>query len=161
MTTASRELRQGLVASGVAGLAWSALCVALDQAGHTPSGPTLVDRWYRVQAVLVLVVVPLQAFLGDGVARWVARAPEPRGVVARAYGMGVLVFVLVDALAWAVLGFDKLGPVLVVSAPGCLLLMVAVGARGLVGVGVGWARAAGAVLLGVLAAVVVGGPLLR
>ena len=56
----STAQRRGLWWALGAAAAWSALCVALDAAGHVPSGPTPLDRWYRVQAVLVWVVVPLR-----------------------------------------------------------------------------------------------------
>ena len=148
-----------LVAAAV--VAWSALCLALDAAGHRPSGPTPLERWYRVQAGLVWVVVPLQALLADAVARRLAGVPHGRGRVAAAFGTGVLAFVVVDAVAWLAVGFEGLGRVLAVSAPACLLLVIGLGGRGLVAEGAPWPRALAAALVGLLAAAVAGGGLLR
>ena len=155
------ETGRGLRWAVAAAAAWSVLCVALDAAGHVPSGPTPLDRWYRIQAVLVWAVVPLQAVTADAVARRLAAVSGGRGRVARAFGIGLLVFVAVDAVAWAVVGFGQLGGVLAVSAPLCLLLMVLLGTRGLMDAGAPGLRAAGAVLVGLLVAVIVGGGLLR
>ena len=152
---------RGLRWAVAAAAAWSALCVALDAAGHVPSGPTPLDRWYRIQAGLVWGVVPLQALLADAVARRLAAVPAARGWVSAAFGIGLLVFVAVDAVAWSMVGFDRLGGVLAVSAPLCLLLMTALGARGLMRAGAKGLRATAAVLVGLLTAVIVGGGLLR
>ena len=152
---------RGLRWAVAAAAAWSALCLALDAAGHVPSGPTPLDRWYRVQAALVWAVVPLQALVADAVARRLAAVPAARGRVARAFGVGVLVFVAVDAVAWAMVGFDQLGGVLAVSAPLCLVGMVVLGSRGLMRAGAPGPRAVGAVLVGLLTSVIVGGGLLR
>jgi hypothetical protein len=154
-------LRQAAIRVGLAVVAWSGLCVALDQAGHAPSGPTLLDRWYRVQAVVVFVVLPLQAWVAEWVAQRLQPTPEARGAVASALGTGLLVFLVVDIAAWVMLGFEWLGVVLAVSAPLCVALIFGLGARRFVVHGRSWAQALGAVTAGVLVALILGGPLLR
>ncbi len=153
--------RQAAIRVGLAVAAWSGLCVALDQAGHAPSGPTLLDRWYGVQAVLVFVLVPLQAGLAEWVAQRILPTPEARGAVASALGTGLLVFLAVDLMAWVRLGFEHLGAILAVTAPLCGALTLGLGTRRFVAHGRSAARSLGAVTAGVVVALILGGPLLR
>ena len=146
----------------LAALLWSVLCGALHIAGHTPSGPTPLQPWYAIQAVVVWGVVPLQAWIVGRVTARVTRLSDPaRPIGVAAWGTTVLCFVGSDLVAWALVDFDELGRVLLVTGPLSLVFGLGVGVVRLRTLGSPAMRSVGALLLGYLAAVVVGGPFLR
>lgn len=146
----------------LATLLWSVLCGALHIAGHAPSGPTPLQPWYAIQAVLVWGVVPLQAWIVGRVTARVTRLSNPaRPIGAAAWGTTVLCFVGSDLVAWALVGFDGLGHVLMVTGPLSLVGGLGVGVAHLRALGSPTLRSVGALLLGYFAAVLVGGPFLR
>jgi hypothetical protein len=143
------------------GLAWAVFCLALDAAGHAPSRPPLpVARWYRVQAVLLPVLVPLMGELAGHVSVWrlVRHGHAPRPVDRQALRLGLAVplgvFVLGDAVGWAVLGFEQLAPVSALLGLLALPAMVGISAAGLHRPGLAWGRsvAVAAVSLGIAGA---------
>ena len=147
---------------GLAALLWSVLCGALHIAGPAPSGPTPLEPWYAVQAVVVWGVVPLQAWIVGRVTARVTRLSDPaRPIGVAAWGTTVLCFVGSDLVAWALVGFDELGRGLLVTGPLSLVVGLGVGVVRLRTLGSPAMRSVGALLLGYLAAVVVGGPFLR
>lgn len=143
------------------GLGWAVFCLALDAAGHAPSRPPLpVARWYRVQAVLLPVLVPLMGELAGHIAAWRlarhghARRPVDRQALRLGLALPLGGFVLGDAVGWAVLGFEQLA--LVSGLLGLLALpaMVGISAAGLHRPGLAWGRraAVAAVSLGIAGA---------
>lgn len=132
---------------GLVGLAWAAFCLALDAAGHAPSRPPLpLERWYRVQAVLLPVLVPLMGELAGRIAAWrlarIGHAPRPEDRQALRLGLALALgaFVLGDALGWAILGFDELAPLSALLGLLALPAMVGISAAGLRRPGLAWGR---------------------
>ncbi|MFW6049768.1 MAG: hypothetical protein ACODAU_01265 [Myxococcota bacterium] len=166
-------VRPGLLAVLAAGAAWAALCLVLAADDHAPSVslvPIPRARYYLAQASFVVPVLLVQWGVCVGVARTVARRLGGAGAVRPlANGLGLALglpllslFVVPDLIAYAVAGFEALGPLVRVTAPLAFVAtsVLATGAVRLAhGLGVG--RALVAALAGVLAQAVLGGMLLR
>jgi len=160
--TESSDRRRALLFLGVATAAWSSLCAGLHSAGHSPTGPTPLDNWYGIQAFLVWAIVPLQGLLVGRLAAWRSGADAAgRWAGTLGFSSAVLFLVATDVLAWALVGFNQLGSVLRFTAPGALGIGLAIGAWQLHRHGPTWLRSLAAMLLGLLAAGLVGGPFLR
>ena len=127
------------------GLGWAALCLALDAAGHAPTRPPLpVDRWYRVQALLVPGLVPAMGALAAGLARrWLGPvAPPTTGPALRvALGLPLGAFIAGDALAWGIFGHAAMAPASALLGAAALVAMLALATALLQGPALPWGRA--------------------
>lgn len=164
---------RGAASVAVAGAAWAVLCLVLAADGHAPS-VTLVpiprEHYYLAQAAFVLPLLLAQWGLCVAATQTVAKALGGRGeVVPTANGLGLalaapllLLFLLPDAVAYAVGGFAWLGPLVRVTSPLAFVATIGV-ATVVVRVGHGLARGRAfvAALAGVVVQAALGGVLLR
>lgn len=122
---AEASLRQGRLALLACGLAWAALCLGLDAAGHAPTRAPL-PRWYLLQALLVVPWMQLAGALQGAVTSRLA-GTDLRGPLGVALGLPILIgFVLPDALIWGFWGFAALWPAML--GTGALTVCWSVGA---------------------------------
>lgn len=151
----ARPAPAGRAALFLGAAAWAGLCGSLHLGGHAPSRPPLpVGGWYAVQAALLL---PLAAGMGELAVILGRRLGAARpGALRAALGVGMGAFAGGDAVAWGVLGFGQLGRGSLLAGLIGLGLATAAGARAFDG-----PRAAPRALLCLLAAALVGSPLLR
>lgn len=156
------------------GLLWALFLLVLAFRGHAPSGPLVLpmlrEGYYGWEAAFV---VPLQLFMWwvmavvlHALSRWAGGTGTPslsRAVAGLSVAVPyVLVWLVPDALVYAVGGFDALGPLMRVTAPLCFLwalVLATLGVRAVHGVSAG--RAFGIALVSLIVYVAIGAPLLR
>lgn len=136
-------MRSGAVYVLLAGGGWALLCAALATAGHSPSialVPIPREHYYAAQAVFVVPLLLASWLLCAALARGVARILGANGgfvpaanAIAPALALPLLVVFLVpDAIAWMLLGFEALGAVVRVTGPlsfAAMLVCVTVAVR--------------------------------
>jgi hypothetical protein len=170
-------MRSGAAAVLTAGLAWAALCTALAEGGHAPSMtmlPITRGQHYRLQAFYVIPLLVLLHAVCVIVCAWVAQgrlrralgAAETRGSVGplglALAGPLLLGFILPDAVAYGLGGFQALGRIVRVTAPLTFVTTIALAALVVRAThGVSAARACVSAAAGVLALALIGGPFLR
>jgi hypothetical protein len=131
----ARHLRSGALFVLAAGGAWALLCAALAIAGHSPSVavvPIPREHYYAAQAVFVVPLLLVSWLLCSTIAERVGRflggqggfVPAANGIAPALALPLIVVFVVPDAIAWALLGFDGLGAVVRVTGPLSFLAML-------------------------------------
>jgi hypothetical protein len=167
------RLGPAMTAVIAAGAAWAGLCAWLAADGHAPSVtllPIARERYYLVQAVVVIPVLLGMWGLCAVVANGVARALGGKGTLWRtllalgpALGVPLLCcFVIPDLVAYGVWGFGALGAVVRVTGPLALVVSTVAATGAVYGEhDVSRGRAAVAAVAGVVAQAVVGGVVLR
>lgn len=129
MSTESPFSRATVLPLVAVGFGWAALCWQLSNAGHQPRGPTPLPDWYRVQALLVPVLVPALGIFAGWLARRVTGGTERLAAeVARSIAWPLGAFVFVDALTYSLGGFAALAPAFLVAGP--LAVLAAMGSAG-------------------------------
>jgi hypothetical protein len=168
-----QEEQTGFVQSALpvafVGLAWAALSLWLHQGDHVPSGPVFVAPragYYAAQAAFALPVLMLQFWVLIAVCALVAgvkRSALPMPALAKAYALPLFfLWLLPDALFYALWGFEALARVVRVAAPITALVTVLLVARSLQTLpAVSVRRATFAALSGSLSQAIVGGAVLR
>lgn len=164
------SLRSGVLFVVLAGGAWALLCAALAIAGHSPTialVPIPREHYYAAQAVFVVPLLLVAWLLCTVIARGVATLlggsagfVPAANAIAPALALPLLVVFLVpDAIAWMLLGFDGLGAVVRVTGPLSFVAMLvcvtmAIGAASSVSTGRAFVAAfAGVLVQGALAGV--------
>lgn len=167
----ARERRLGLAGASVAiaGAIWAGLCLRLAADGHAPS-VTLVaiprGHYYLAQALFVVPVLLAQWLATAGIAQLVTKAR----FVALAAALGpalaaplVVVFLVPDLVAYALVGFGALGKLVRITAPLVVLTTIGLSALAIRAVTEGasrW-RAIGTAALAVTIPAVLASTLLR
>ena len=115
----------------LAGALWAAFCLTLSSGGHAPSVTLLPiprERYYLFEAAIVVPVLLGQWLATAAIASRLART-EPRATATGlAYAMAlplVTLFLLPDAIVYALWGFEALGRLVVVTAPLLLVSTIA------------------------------------
>lgn len=129
-------MRSGALFVVLAGGGWALLCAALAAAGHSPSValvPIPREHYYAAQAAFVVPVLLGSWLLCALIAERVARVLGGSGgfapmanALAPALALPLLaIFLVPDAIAWVLLGFDGLGAVVRVTGPLSFVAMLA------------------------------------
>lgn len=165
----ARERRLGLAGASVAiaGAIWAGLCLRLAADGHAPSVTLVaIPRYYLAQAGFVVPVLLAQWLATAGIANLVTKAR----FIALAAALGpalaaplVVIFLVPDLVAYALVGFDALGKLVRITAPLMLLTTIGLSALAIRAVTEGasrW-RAIGTAALAVTIPAVLASTLLR
>jgi hypothetical protein len=164
--------RDGAVAVAQLGVVWAVFCAALFAAGHGPSFsllPIPKGTYYAAQAVFVVPLTLALWWLMSAIAARVAGAKDASGRAMTFAALGyayaaplIFVFLLVDVILYASMGFDALGRYIRFYAPIAPLWAVVAGTLVLRrALGISTARALLATAAGMIAQALLGGVLLR
>jgi hypothetical protein len=164
----------GLIVLALTAAGWTALCLALDTAGHAPSGPLALpvprESYYAFQAVAVWPTLLAAAGAMAATIQLLGRALGASGRFAEAMTIAGVslgaptggLWLVPDAAVWALAGFEALGGALLFILPiwfAWTLGLATAGIRALRGLSTG--RAVAVALAGAFAAGLVVGPILR
>ena len=137
MKWAHHQTFRGLLWIQLAAGSWSLLCWDLSRAGQQPSAPSPFADHYLIQAALLPLLLGLQWTV---CCHWIQRLCRKKSIEistsalhhALGLGMGLSIlipFVLPDWIVWKTRGFDALGQLIPITAPLCLVVLLATGTR--------------------------------